>query len=146
MRITVSVELSGSVMNGIAAGHGVLSSVACGLAEGLEGARIGRGAVFVDRKLVLKRLDGFKGGAFGSGARVLEAKGQREPDDGPDAGNDNDESKDQLCGAAFFRFAGSGSGRRVALVGSAIGTDGAGGVDGALAIGAEVHAEILCCW
>lgn len=87
--IAVGVELSRRVMNEVAAGHGGLGGVARGLAEGLEGIRVGGGSVFVDGELALKGLDGFDSGVFGGGARILETKREREPNNGPNSGDDN---------------------------------------------------------
>ena len=140
VRFAVLIGIAGSVVDGISARHGGLGGLAGGFTEGLETRREISGAILIGGELLLEKAKGLDGASFSGWARTRESQREREPDDGPDAG-DNDQECDgdfQRAGRLARFFGKSRLG--LDLLRAAIGTDGARGVNGLLTILAEVHA------
>lgn len=126
-------------MNGIAAGHGCLAGIAGGLAQGFEGRGVSGRAILVRCQLTLERLDGFESRTLGGRTRVLNAKRESEPDNCPDSGDDNDGGDDELRGGAFLVLLGCEFRAGISLSRAAVRANGAGGINRALAVRAEIH-------
>lgn len=126
-------------MNGVAAGHGFLAGIARRLAQGFEGCWKGGGAVFVSCELALECLDCCESGTLRSGARVLNTQREGEPDNCPYACDSDKRGDDELRGGALLALLWSGFGAGLDLSRAAVRADGAGGVNWALAVRAEVH-------
>lgn len=143
MRIAVRVGLGWRVSNGVAAGRGGLGGFARGLAERFERRWKRTGAVFVCRELTLESADGFEGRMLRGGTGIFKAQRKSEPNDGPYSG-DGDESGDhEFWRGALFALLRREFGAGLGLSRAAVGANSAGGVNRALAVGAEIHADGL---
>lgn len=140
MRFSVGVGIPGCVADGISAGHGGLSGLAGRFAKRLETRGKISGSILIGGELLLKRADGLNSISLGGCARARESQRQREPDDGPYAGDNNQEGNRDFQRArppaGLFRK----NRFRFGLLRAAIRAHGARGINRLLAILAEVHA------